>query len=379
VLGGGMNGRFTPWRLGPLPPEAALELALKCSAHYGVATNLECTELICRTAQCNPYYVEVVFRDRIPDRDLTTPEGVKAAYQYEVTQGEVQQFWLEHFADTARLINDDDLGRKIIFAVLHWEDHHTEDEKDRKAGLRTKEMAQMFGIEPRVAREKAETLCRADVIRDSGVFDRYCGMKDDMLAQCLRLRFRSEIEEVDQDRVRRDVIEHLHRRISELEKEKRSLRGTLSNVLGAHAEFFIGYLMAHHFKGQCVDAARFFSRNGQIRLPRFAEVGPLTFEPLSGQRRQIDNVGTPVSQEDPHWLTEQKNWEDPVPVSEVTPFCEAVEAYRSEQEGVEIVAWLYAKSGLTDGARRLADEKGLLVSAKAEVDALIDELRVVEG
>ena len=149
-------------------------------------------------------------------------------------------------------------------------------------------------------------------------------------------------------------------------------------MLGAHAEFFIGYLMKHHFKGQRVDAARFFSRGGQVRLPRFTEVGPLTFQPIGGRQHQIDNVGRPANQDDPHWLTEQKNWEEAVPASEVVPFCEAAEAYRSEREGVATVAWLYAKNGLTDGARQLADENGLFVSTEKEVEALIDELRVVE-
>ena len=63
VLGGGMNGRFSPYRLGPLSPDAALELALTCSEFYGVPTNLACAELICKSAQYNPYYVEVVFHE----------------------------------------------------------------------------------------------------------------------------------------------------------------------------------------------------------------------------------------------------------------------------------------------------------------------------
>ena len=378
VLGGGMNGRFTPWPLGPLPPEAALELALKCSAHYGTATNLECAELICRTAQYNPYYNEVVFREVIPDCDLTTPEGVKAAYQYEVTAGEIRQFWLDHFGDTARLINDDQIGKKLIFAILKWEDEHTEEEKLDKTGLRTREIAEMFGLDFWAAHEKAQTLCRADVIRNSGVADSYCGMKDEMLAQCLRIAFRSEIEDIKQREVNQDVIERLHRRISGLEKEKRSLRGALSNMLGAHAEFLIAYLMKHYFRGQRVDAARFFSRSGQVLLPRFSDVGPLTFQPIGDRRHQVDNVGVPAGQDDPHWLTEQKNWKDSVPADEVTSFCEAVEAYRREREDTPTVAWLYAKNGLTDEARQLADEKGLFISTAEEVEALIDELGLAQ-
>jgi len=378
VLGGGMNGRFTPMQLGPLPAEAAVELALKCSDHYGVPTTLECVELICRSAQYSPYYIEVVFRDAIPNRDLTTPSGVKAAYQYEVCQGEIQRFWLDHFADTARLINDDDLGKKIIFAILKWEDEHTEEEKLDKSGLRTREIAEMFGLDRKTAREKAETLCRADVIQDSGVADSYCGMKDEMLAQCLRLRFQSEIEDIDDDRVRDDVLERLSQRISQLEKEKASLRGTIGNMLGAQAEFLIGYLMRHYFKDQQVDAARFFSGRGEVVLPKFAEVRSLSFQPIGDRQRQIDNVGIPTREGTPHWVTEQKNWNDPLPADQVATFCEAVEAYRRESEGAEVVAWLYAKSGLTEGALQLAREKGLLVSTEREVNDLIDELRVVE-
>ena len=39
---------------------ASAACELKCSAHYGTATHLECAELICRTAQYNPYYTGLV-------------------------------------------------------------------------------------------------------------------------------------------------------------------------------------------------------------------------------------------------------------------------------------------------------------------------------
>jgi len=304
---------------------------------------------------------------------------VKAAYQHEVTAGEIQQFWLDHFADTSHLINDDDIGKKIIFAVLKWEDEHTEEEKRAKSGLRTKEIAKMFGLDFWAATEKAEKLARADVIRNSGVANSYCGMKDEMLAQCLRIAFQQEIESVNEELVSNEVRARLSQRISELEQEKASLRATVSNILGSHAEFLIGYLMKHHFKGQSVDAARFFGGRGSIVLPRFSDVGEITFQPVGGRRRQIDNVGVPAKPNDAHWLTEQKNWQKPIPPRALKTFCEAVEAYRREHPDVECVAWLYAGKGLTKKAVQLAQEKGLLVSTAADVEALLDELQVVTG
>jgi hypothetical protein len=176
------------------------------------------------------------------------------------------------------------------------------------------------------------------------------------------------------------VVSELHARIAELQAELEAERGTrqgkMRNLLGQMGQAFIGYVMLRGFRNQTV-RGEFFGVEGNVFLPHFARVFPTFVQAEGSEGHQIDNHGLPRERRHPHWVTEQKSWEEPVGVAEVDTFLRAVEEFREVKGVEEVVGWMYAKSGFTDPARALLRERGVLHSDLEQVCGLMEAAGLV--
>jgi hypothetical protein len=377
VLSGGMNGRFGQMRLEPLSLEQGTELALRLARYHQIPTSLEAAEFLSRLAGGHPYYLSAVFESKLPDKDLTTPAGVEAAYQFEVTRGEIRKFWQSHFKENVKYLDGDRQVKRLLFYLLRWEGGLSAEEKEKGVSLRDDQIAEALGLDEDATRDVLERLCRADVLEEGDSWSSYRGMRDETLARCLRLGFEAQIEKVPQRSVEATVVAELKARLQELEAELARERGErerkLRNLVGVAGEVMIYYLLRHGFANQTL-AGHFFHSADPVFLPRMREVYAIQVQVAGSRGYQIDNYGQPREAEHRPWITEQKNWNDPVPIGEVETFLAAAAELQAREGLTEAVRWMYAKSGFTEPAAARLAEAGVWYSDLEQVCALMAKI-----
>jgi hypothetical protein len=279
-----------------------------------------------------------------------------------------------------KYLDGDRQVKRILFYILRWESRLSPEEKEKRVSLRDKQIAEDLGLEREATREVLDRLCRADVIEEGGAWAFYRGMRDETLARCLRLGFEPEIEEVTREEVEAAVVSELKARVKELEAQLARERGEkehkLRNLLGVAGEAMIRHLMLYGFTNQTVPG-HFFQAEEPVFLPRMGRVFPTQAQAPGSRGHQINNYGQPREAGPGPWITEQKNWTDPVPIGEVETFLAAA-AELQEREGLaEAVRWMYARSGFTESAAARLAEAGALYSDLEQVCALMAEIGMV--
>jgi len=361
VLSGALIGRFQTTKIGPMSIDDGVELAVKASRFYNIQTTLECARLISKITDGHPYYITQAFRSRMPDKDLTTPEGVEKVYEYELTQGEIREFWLEHFNQNMEKINADRTSKRIIFYLLNWAETTDREEQESLGGLLPRKIAQDLGLEEEETTARLKLLKEADVLERGKAINLYRGLRDDMLARCLRMEYEHEILDVTRERIEKNVIEKLRAKVRELSSERDLHEGRLRNLIGQAAQAMVQQVMQRGFNNQKVDG-KYFGAEEQVFLPEMSRVYPTLVQVEGSEGHQIDNYGIPKDESHPHWITEQKNWAKPVPKGEVERFLEAADEIKEQQNLADTVLWFYAKSSFTEDAVKLAKEHGVLLS-----------------
>jgi hypothetical protein len=210
----------------------------------------------------------------------------------------------------------------------------------------------------------------ADLIEEARAWGFFHGLRDPLLAQCLRLRYGTAVLPMQEHELEAQATQQLREQVADLERTVSSLRGHLREVLGRVGELAVQRVMKQGFRGQTVDGGRFFHREGPITLPGFRQVKGDYVVTGGREEYQLDNVGTPERpRREAVWVTEQKNWEERVGLPAARKFARAVAAYQAERRLKRAVAWLYGRSGFTPAARAFLEGEGILYSDR---EALLD-------
>jgi hypothetical protein len=373
TLNGGLAGRFGKTRIGPLTPEAGMELALRLARHYDLPLTARLAYEVSRLAGGHPYYIERALLSAAPDKDLTTPEGLAAVFDYEVREGRIRAFWSEHFEDTLEALGGEE-ARRLLFYVLQWERETPAEEQRQWGGCEAARAAESLGLEPEVAYALLRKLARADVLIEDPAHGLFHSFRDEILERCLRLEYEWQIRGLAQERMRALVQEELQQQVAELEQEVRSLRGRLNETLGREAEVTVQRLMKQGFRNQQIGGP-IFHVAGKVRLPEFLWVKPDRVVGNGLEEYQLDNVGMPVRPDrDPVWITEQKNWAKPVSLADVRKFARTVAVYCRDRNIAKSVAWLYGRSGFTAAAHKFMEQEGILYSDLDNLLVLAEKL-----
>ncbi|MBC8234196.1 hypothetical protein H8E77_32005 [bacterium] len=379
VFTGGLVGRFSKINIGHLAHEDGVELVLRYARYYGMELPIESAELISKLTNGHPYYITQLFISRMPNADLTTPEGVEKVYDYEIRQGRIRGFWNEHFQINMEQLNDRKDVKRVIFYMLDWESKLSDEERSNlNVNIRGKKIAQALNMDLERTREILKLISELDIIQRS-TYDAYRGFSDDTLARCLRLEFEAEIREVDDEVIGAEIVAELREKIASLEaqlkKESDRYMGKLRNLIGKVGEMMAERIM-RAFKNQEVDG-QLFSVDDKVFLPRFEKVYPTQVQIAGTRGHQIDNFGIPVDASHPHWITEQKNQEEPISPTSIEKFIQAASQLKKDKNLSSVVMWFYAKGGFSNNARELATQHNILLSDYEQLCQLTDIVGVV--
>ncbi|MCP4353150.1 MAG: hypothetical protein GY795_47470, partial [Desulfobacterales bacterium] len=168
-------GRLKRTYMNPyLTPEEGLQAVYRYAEIYNAKISNQAAEQINRLCMSDPFFISCVIQSEFEGKDLTTPEGVATAADYEITHkgSEMSMTWGEYIELTLKKVND----RNAKDMLLHLSRYNDRDWSHR-------ELKEKLNLEisEKEIREKLEIMKMADVI-DSGAGDiRYRGLRDGTL------------------------------------------------------------------------------------------------------------------------------------------------------------------------------------------------------
>ncbi|MCP4108405.1 MAG: hypothetical protein GY749_23155, partial [Desulfobacteraceae bacterium] len=154
-----------------LTPEEGLQAVYRYAEVYGADISNEAAEQINRLCMSDPFFISCVILSDFEGKYLTTPEGVAATADYEITHkgSEMSMTWGEYINLTLKKINDRNAKDMLLHLSRHSDRDWTPRELKKKLGLK---------ISEKDIREKLETMYLADVI-DKGPSDiDFRGLRD---------------------------------------------------------------------------------------------------------------------------------------------------------------------------------------------------------
>ncbi|MCP4151387.1 MAG: hypothetical protein GY757_26825 [bacterium] len=217
-------GRFKQMRMKTyLSDEEGLEAVYKYATIYNIPISNETAILINRLCHSDAFFISCIIRSSYKHQDLCSTEGVIDIVNYELTSrhADFGNNWEEYFRTTFHRVNEVNAKKMLL--------HLTRCRERSWTPLELKEALQL-DMEANEIQEKLEMLRKADMIEDLSSID-YIGLDDGTFYMVLRDRFEKEITGV-----KPDFKKQFKEEIDALKRENRSLRGTLSQLVGRMAE-----------------------------------------------------------------------------------------------------------------------------------------------
>jgi len=184
----------------------------------------ENAELINRLCMSDPFFISCVIQSQYPDKDFCDHEKVIQTVNYEVTnkKAELSMIWAEYIEQTVKRINDSH-AKHIL---LHLSQNNNQEFTPRELKEKLK-----IPLSENQIQERMQELVKADLIEEGSSDIDYHGLKDGTLNLVLRNRFQKEILSFAPN-----FVEEFRQQIESLKKDKKSLQGKLSNIVGKTAE-----------------------------------------------------------------------------------------------------------------------------------------------
>ncbi len=276
-------------------------------------------------------------------RDLTTPEGVADAVNYEVTDedSELSMTWGEYIELTLKKVNDRNAKDMLLHLSRHSDRDWTPRELRQELGLK---------ISEKEIRERLEIMRKADVIGKGPSDIDYRGLRDGTLNLILRHRFEKEIRDYMPD-MRKEFGEELEK----LKGERDSLRGRLNSLTGKFAEF---QLFTEFRSRKRFSLSAYFDGVKDSTKLNVTEAGMRhKFQRSDGKEMEIDvlaesDCGRTV-------LTEVKKTKERIGLRTVRDFHEKTGAYSKRFPDRKILPAFLSVGGFTRGAAKLCREQGI--------------------
>ncbi len=116
-----LPGRFVYAPLKLLPEEEAVEMIVNYSLIERQPVTEETTYLIADVSEGNPFYISAFFQFRFPDKDLTTPVGVRRTLEFETLHldGSINSTWMEYLDVAFDKVNDVYAKDMVLYLSKH--------------------------------------------------------------------------------------------------------------------------------------------------------------------------------------------------------------------------------------------------------------------
>lgn len=219
-------------RIMEIPSSLTFEDSVTATFKYASHHHIELTEAnaiaISLLAQCNPYYISSILESEWPNRDFSSFSGIVNTFANEIIdkKSDLHRTWLEYINNTLSKVNDK-YARKILLMLSK------ERDKEYARDEIMKEIGWPEDKEPDLEK-KLSKLIYGDLISEGSSAYHYKGIDDDVLHLIFYHKYQYEIHHQ-----KADVHGELHKRIENLEKDKRSLTSTINELKGRMLELVV--------------------------------------------------------------------------------------------------------------------------------------------
>ncbi len=361
ILGrGALYGRFRSRPIEQFTDYWGQELALRAAQYYGAELPEVMAPVVSERCGGNPFYITALIQ-QVAERNvnLKDEETLNEMLAIDLSSGFI---WAELHDQVTRWIarlNEYHITKWILYLAALEEEPRIDLTRIQRELWRQERQE----VELETIREVLVKLSRGDLI-DYKPFGGWFGkINDPILEEFLKVWGRIEVAGEDGKEVR-----------DKIRKRYQTLQRRFTEYMGYLAEVHMIQILWNG-QGKTLPGQYFHSAE-DIRLPnRFSYIDQRS-QLGSGKGLEIDiyaAAGIEI------WMAKSKWWRGrKVGVKVVETLLEqAQEVRRREEETLRTLRlWLFAYDGVTEKARRLMEQHGVLWSSRAELDALLDEVKL---
>jgi hypothetical protein len=204
-----------------------LEAIYRYAEFYQVEITDESALVINRLTQSDPFYIASLLRSDWSDSEFSTVSGVIRSLDYEIKnrKGELFGTWSEYIYSTIKAVNDRYAKQILLFLSKERHKECTRDEISHHIG---------DALPESVLEEKLRALEYGDLITQGVSNFRYSGIPDDILDLIFRELYQEEIVQV-----KPNIAKELALKMTQLEKENKSVKGALNELKGRLLELMV--------------------------------------------------------------------------------------------------------------------------------------------
>jgi predicted AAA+ superfamily ATPase len=338
--------RFVYYHLQTFKAQDFLELGYKLSNLYEVPVTDECLFLAHRLLGGHPAHLRELVNSRYEKKDLTTLQGLYDTYLFEVghpTGGRIRAGWEEYIDLAFHEINERNAKKIVLFLAKHNEREWSRKEIQEHCGLQE--------MSDQELEHKLQALIAADLISKGRTDYVYQGLGDPAFEKVFRIKYEQEIEQIDFEAIRHDLIRELEEENRQLKVELASqktevnqLRGTLNQKKGEIGELWIKSVLGRYSRLQRYFAPGELGNNAEkIRFPRFRKIEAHTIE---DPKINFDVFCQPHEKQELHLAVEAKNREaKKVSAEEVKMFADNLQALQEHLGEAPLQGLFYSFNG----------------------------------
>jgi hypothetical protein len=320
VMGGPLGGRFGFKYLKPLSIPDGAALLHHTLKYYAFGSVITPELALYASAQVggHPYYLYCLAVSECENKGFGDEKAIDEVIGYEIENGKIYGFWMNHFRDNRKYINADDdgqLGKKIIYYFTQYHDKPVDIEA----------IAQRLKVPRQAVEEKLEKLYQADLVYRSA--EKFFTFNDIMFMRFIQFVYEKDLKEVD--------------------KIDLSQQGLFSILKGKFLEMVVEVTMMK-FNHELMPGA-WFSQTGQVEVPLFQLVKSTTVKGGKTAYYQIDVFGK-EKKRNKVWLCECKYTKVSMDIDSVQKLENAAQAliqmYKEEKRAIpEMHLWLISTGG----------------------------------
>ena len=308
----------------------------------------ENAELINRLCMSDPFFISCVIQSQYPDKDFCDHEKVIQTVNYEVTnkKAELSMTWAEYIEQTVKRINDSH-AKHIL---LHLSQNNNQEFTPRELKEKLK-----IPLSENQIQERMQELVKADLIEEGSSDIDYHGLKDGTLNLVLRNRFQKEILSFAPN-----FVEEFRQQIESLKKDKKSLKGKLSNIVGKTAEL---QLMSEFRSNKQFILSTYFQNVSDDTLLNIVDVKTRFYiQRQDGKNMEIDvtaesDCGRVI-------LVEVKKLSKPAGIAIVSQFKEKIDVYSELYSEKKVLPAVFSLGGFTDEAKEFCKSNNIATADK---------------